>query len=164
MNTATAFANPAADALFVNWKANGFDERAHCAWCVRMSQKYAMHTSSEHLRKHPRVRTHRCFIRAINRHIDDDGGHAMAALGRPTSREPLHILCESFDVVWRVFHVIADVVGIDLSVFLPLLKATLRTGMRTGVIDRLSLREQFDRSIDSFCFRCLSQSRRETER
>src|SRR5215813_5880260 len=81
----------------------------------------------------------------------------------PPRREPLHILGEAFDVVWRVFHVVADVVGIDLSIFLPLLKAALRTGMRTGVIDRLALREQFDCSIDSFCLRCLSQSRRETQ-
>ena len=107
-----------------------------------------MNAGRENLREHPRVGTNRCFIRAIDWDIDDDGRHAVTALRRTTGCESLHVLGKPLDVIRRVFHVVADVVGIDLSVFLSLLETAFRAGMRAGVVDGLPLREQFNRSID----------------
>src|SRR5262245_48373023 len=104
------------------------------------------------------------FVYSINRHIDNNSGSAMAAFSRTTGCQPLHILGEAFDVIWCMFHVIADVVRIGLSVFLSLLETTLGAGMRAGVINRLSLREQFDRSIDPLGLRCLGHCRGDCER
>jgi hypothetical protein len=55
-------------------------------------------------------------------------------------------------------------VRIGLGILLPLLETTLRAGMRAGVINRLSLREQFDRWIDSLCLRYLDHSRGDRKR
>jgi hypothetical protein len=63
----------------------------------------------------------------------------VAAFRRAAGRQALHVVREPLDVVGRVLHVIADVIGIGLSVFLSLLKTALSAGMRTGVIDGLSL-------------------------
>src|SRR5262245_58508446 len=73
-------------------------------------------------------------------------------------RDSLHIFGEAFDVVRCVFHVVADVVGIRLGILLSLLETAFRAGMRAGVIDGLTLREQFDRSIDTFWFGSLNRS------
>src|SRR5262249_8995856 len=78
-----------------------------------------------------------------------------AASGRTTGCQSLHIIGETLDVVWCMFHVIADIVRVSLSVSLPLLETTVGAGMRAGVINRLPLRKQFDCSIDALCLRCL---------
>src|SRR5262245_24452046 len=129
MNPTSSFAESVADGLFVNRNANSFHERAHCAWRIRVSQEHAMHARSEHLLEHPRVGTHCGFVYSINRHIDNNCGSAMTAFGRTTGCQSLHILGETFDVIWCMFHVIADVVRIGLSIFLSLLEITLRAGM-----------------------------------
>ena len=85
---------------------------------------------SEHLCKHPRIRMHGRFVRAIHGHIDNDSRRAVAALGRTTRRESLHVLGKTFDVIRRMFHVIADVVGIGLCVFLSLFETALGSRMR----------------------------------
>src|SRR2546425_569503 len=160
MNTAASFADSITDGLFVNGKSNRFYESSHRACCIRMRQNYAMYTGSEHLREHPRIRVNGCLVCAINRHIDNDRGRAMTAFGRTTGSKSLHVLGKTLDVIRRMFHVIADVVRIGLSVFLPLLETALRAGMRASVIDGLSLREQIDRSIDPLWLRGLSCGRK----
>jgi len=85
----------------------------------------------------------------------------MAASGRTTGCQSLHVVGKTFDVIWCMFHVAADVVRIGLSISLPLLETTVRAGMRTGVINGLSLREQFDPSIDPLCLRSLRHGRGE---
>src|SRR6516225_689140 len=123
-----------------------------------------MHSGSEHLLKHPRICMHCRFIDAIDRYIDNDRGGTVAALSRTTGCNPLHVLGKTLDVIRRMFHVVADVIGIRLRVFLSLLEAALRAGMRTGVINRLSLREQFDRSIDPLCLWSLGHRGGESQR
>src|SRR5262249_9998549 len=129
-----------------------------------MSQEHAIPSGSKHLLEHPCVCSHGCFIYSIDRHIDNNCGSSMTAFGRTAGRQSLHILGETFDVIWSMFHVIADVIGIRLSVFLPLLEITLRAGMRTGVINRLPLREQIDCSIDPLGLWCLGHCRGDRKR
>src|SRR5205823_10872493 len=51
-----------------------------------------------------------------------------------------------------------------LCVFLPLLETAFRAGVRAGVINRLSLGEQFDRSVDSRCLWSLRLGAGENQR
>ena len=72
----------------------------------------------------------------------------MAAPGRPALREAAHILRQPFDVERRVLHVVADVVGVGLRVLDALLEVPLGAFVGSGVVDRLPLFEQLDRTID----------------
>src|SRR5262245_46758215 len=108
----------------MNWKSNHFHERAHCDWRIRVRQQHTMHSGSEHLLEHPRVCANCRFINSINRDIDNNSGNAMTAFRRAAGYQSLHVLSETFDVIWRMLHVVADVVRIGLSIFLPLLETT----------------------------------------
>ena len=72
----------------------------------------------------------------------------MSALGRTARHQPLHVFGQAFDVERRVLHVVADVVGIGLGVFLALLETSGGPGMRAGVVDRLPLFQELDRAVD----------------
>jgi hypothetical protein len=47
-----------------------------------------------------------------------------------------------------MLHVITDVVGIRLCVFLPLVETSLSAAVRAGVVNRLALPEQLDGAVD----------------
>ena len=107
-----------------------------------------MNAGGEHLREHPRVGADRRFVDARDRHVDDDGGCSVATLGGAARGKAAHVFRETFDVEGGVLHVIADVVGEGLGVFHALIECAGRAGMGAGVIDGLTLLEQFDRAVD----------------
>src|SRR3981189_3015929 len=79
----------------------------------------------------------------------------MTALGGAALHQPAHVIRQPLHVERSMLHVIADIVGEGLSVFHPLLECPARAGMRTCVVDGLTLFEKFDGAIDPLWFRLL---------
>ncbi len=146
-------------ALLVDRQADGFDKRSHRARRIGVRQKNAVNAGSQHLLKHPGVGANRGLVGAIHRNVHDHRRRAMPALGRPAGDQAAHVLGQAFDVERRVLHVVADVVGVGLRVFLALLEAAFGAGMRAGVINRLTLPEQFDGAVDVLGLRGLTEQR-----
>ena len=157
VDAAPSFVNPLIHALLVDRKSHGFDEGPDRGRRVRMAQQYAVHAGREHLGEHPRIGADRRLVDSRHRHIDDHGRRAMTALRRTALRQAAHVFRQSLYVERGMLHVVADVVGEGLRVTLALFKRAGGPGMRPGVINRLALREKFDRPIDSFRLRLLCQ-------
>ncbi len=122
-----------------------------------------MHAGGEHLREHPGVGSYRRFIDPVHRHVDDHRRRAMTAPGRAAGDQSFHVLGQALDVVRRVLHVVADVVGPRLRVLDALFEASLGAVVRARVVDRLTLREQLDRAVDARRFRVLRRDAHEAE-
>jgi hypothetical protein len=72
----------------------------------------------------------------------------MATLRRSAFYQALHVFRQAFHIEWRMFHVVADVVGERLRVFDALFERSPRARMRPGVVNRLAIRQQLKRSVD----------------
>ena len=159
VDAAPSFVDSLIHSLFVERESYGFDEGPHRGRRIRMAQQDAVDAGGEHLREHPGIGADRRLVDSGDRHVDDHGRRAMAALGRTALRQPAHVVRQPFDVERGVLHVVADVVGEGLGVFLALFEGAGRAGMRAGVIDRLTLFEKLDRPIDAFRFCLLGRGR-----
>jgi hypothetical protein len=146
-----------ANALAVERKANRLHECTHGTRGVRMTKKEAMNTRRQRLLKHPRVSPNGGFVSTVYRYIDNHRRHAMPAPGRPAGRQTTHVFGQSLDVVRRVLHVVHNVIGPCLRVFLAEFKAALGAFMRTHVIDRLPQFENVDHLVNLFWFGRLRQ-------
>ena len=83
---------------------------------------------------HPVVAPHHLLVDAAQRQHGDDGGRAVAALGRPAVDEPLHEAAQGVHVEGAVLHVVGDVVGPGLRQAHALLVAA---PVHLRVVDRL---------------------------
>src|SRR5258708_14875556 len=118
MHASASFFQPIlTHALFVNGKSDSFHEGPHRAGIVRMRQQNAVNAGSKHLLEHPSVGSDRCFIYAVNGHVDDDGGRSMPAFWGTALHPAAQVFGKSLYRERRMPPVVADIFGRSTGLF-----------------------------------------------
>ncbi len=107
-----------------------------------------MHAAAEDLAELPGIVTHMRGIDAIHRGFDDHRRRAVARPGRSGVDHALHVLGEPGHVERAVLHADIHVIGPGRCIDAPLRTAQHVSAMRTVVVDRLILPQQFDATTD----------------
>src|SRR6266568_3330365 len=89
------------------------------------------------------------LVGAVDRCLDDDCRGAVARAGRPALDKALQIFGEPAHVEGAVLHPDIDVVGPGAGILAALGTAEEMAGMGAEVIDRLVLRQELDRAVDT---------------
>ena len=129
--------------------AAGLDERPHRIGGLGLAQQDAMHAAAEDLAELPGVEPHVRLVGAVHRRLDDDRRRAMAGARRAAIDQAAQILGEAGHVERTVLHADIHVVGPGAGILAALRMGQHVTGMRTVVVDRLALCQQFDRPVDA---------------
>src|SRR6202034_3272623 len=115
---------------------------------LRLAQQDAMHPAAEDLAELPGVVAHISGIDPVHRRLDDHRRRAVAGPCRPGIDHAAHVLSKAGHVESAVLHADIHVVGPGSSIDAALRMAQHMTAMRTVIIDRLILLQQFDATID----------------
>src|SRR5712691_7659965 len=110
-----------------------------------------MRAASEDLSELPGVVADIGFVGAVDRGLDDDCRGAVARAGRAALDKALQIFGEPGHVEGAVLHTDIDVVGPGAGILAALGAAQHMAGMGAEVIDRLVLRQELDRAVDTAC-------------
>ena len=107
-----------------------------------------MRAAAEDLAELPRVEADIGGVGAVDRRLDDNGRGTVPGARRPSLGQPPHIFGEPGHVERAVLHADIDVVGPGGGVLMPLRAGQYMPAMAADIIDRLALRQQFDRPVD----------------
>ena len=91
-DAAGAALQPGADADHVARVAARLHECAHRVRRLRLAQQDAVHAPRQDLPKLPGVVADHRLAAAVDRRLDDDGGRAVPARGRPAGDQSLHVV------------------------------------------------------------------------
>jgi hypothetical protein len=111
-----------------------------------VNKQHTIGTCCEHLLHHPVIGTHRHLVNPTARPGNDHGRGSVATPGRTAVDEPLNESTKLDGVEWCLLDVATDGISPSLGVLPPLVVTIARD---LEVVERLSLLEQLDRSVDT---------------
>jgi hypothetical protein len=129
--------------------ATGFDEDPHGIGRFRLAQQHAVHAPAEDLAELPGIVPDVDLVCAVDRCFDDHRRRAVPGPGGTAFDEAAHVVRKAGHVERAVFHANIDVVRPGLRVLASLRMGQHMAGVMAGVVDRLSLPEQLDASVDA---------------
>ena len=109
-----------------------------------------MHAAAENLAELPGVVTHMSGVDSVHRRFDDHRRRAVSRPGRPGVDEPTGIFGKAGHVESAVLHADIHVVGPGAGIDAALRMGQHVTAVRTVVVNRLILFQQFDGAINPF--------------
>jgi len=107
------------------------------------------HAAAEDLAELPGVEPHIRLVRAVHRRFHDDCWRAVARAGDAAIDQATHVVRKAGHVESAVLHADIDVVGPGGGVGQALRMGEHVAGMRADIVDRLALRQEFDRAVDA---------------
>src|SRR5580700_9671487 len=128
--------------------AAAFDKGAHRADRLGLAQEHAMYAAAEDLPELPGIEAEIRLVDAVDRRLDNDRRGAVAGAGWSAFDQAPHVFAKPGHVEGAMLHADVDVVGPGAGIFAALRSRQHMAGMGADVIDRLVLRQEFDRSVD----------------
>src|SRR5262249_13673779 len=151
LRAAAAAADPElVHALLVVRKAAGPHELGDGVGALGLAQQDAMGAAAQDLAELPGSEGDVGPVDAVDRRLDDDGGRAMARIGRPAVDQAAHVVLQAGHVEGAVLHADIDVVGPGLGVGAALLVGQHMAGVRAVVVERLIGFQELDGAVDAF--------------
>ena len=108
-----------------------------------------MHAAAEDLAELPGVEADVVGVDAVHRCLHDHRGRAVVGTGRAAISQAAHVLGEAGHVEAAMLHADVDVVRPGAGIVLALRIGQHMAAVRADIVDRLVLRPQFDRAVDT---------------